>query len=147
MDLEWIIDAEESKLKDAWHIRKKVFIEEQRVEASIELDGLDQTAIHLIGYINQQPVANARIILKNNDTIAKIQRVAVLKEHRHQKLGSKLMHEIERWAKEHPTIQCLQLSSQDAAIPFYESLGFTVSNNTGYLDANIPHHDMEKKIA
>ena len=39
----------------------------------------------------------------------------------------------------------LRLEAQDYAIPFYEKLGFTVVGE-GFLDANIPHHAMEKTV-
>ena len=95
----------------------------------IELDGLDQQLIHLIGYIDNRPVATARINLNDTKTKAKIQRVAVIKEHRGQGLGFELMEEIERWArKTNPSIEVLSLSAQDSAIPFYEKLNYTITN-------------------
>ncbi|MBA5730089.1 GNAT family N-acetyltransferase [Aerococcaceae bacterium INB8] len=147
MKFTWVLDGDTSILKDAFDIRKKVFIYEQHVDPGIELDGLDQQLIHLIGYIDNRPVATARINLNDAKTKAKIQRVAVIKEHRGQGLGFELMEEIERWAKEtNPSIEVLSLSAQDPAIPFYEKLNYRITNEKGYLDANIPHHDMEKQL-
>ena len=147
MKFTWVLDGDTSKLKDAFDIRKKVFIYEQNVDPGLELDGLDQQLIHLIGYIDNQPVATARININDAKTKAKIQRVAVLKEQRGQRLGFKLMEEIERWAREtNPSIEVLSLSAQDPAIPFYEKLNYAITNEEGYLDANIPHHYMEKQI-
>lgn len=143
MIYKWIIDGDMDQIRDAIQIRRKVFIEEQAVSPELELDGLDQQLIHVIAYDNQQAAATARIFLKEDNTIAKIQRVAVLKDYRGQHIGYQLMKEIERWAKEsrYP-IKQLILSAQDSAIPFYNTLGFEVTNPEGYLDANIPHHDM-----
>lgn len=147
MKFTWVLDGDTSILKDAFDIRKKVFIYEQHVDPGIELDGLDQQLIHLIGYIDNRPVATARINLNDAKTKAKIQRVAVIKEQRGQGLGFELMEEIERWAKEtNPSIEVLSLSAQDPAIPFYEKLNYRITNEKGYLDANIPHHDMEKQL-
>ncbi|MFL2135277.1 GNAT family N-acetyltransferase [Ruoffia sp. FAM 24228] len=147
MKFTWVLDGDTSILKDAFDIRKKVFIYEQNVDPGIELDGLDQQLIHLIGYIDNRPVATARINLNDTKTKAKIQRVAVIKEHRGQGLGFELMEEIERWAKKNnPPIEVLSLSAQDSAIPFYEKLNYRITNEKGYLDANIPHHDMEKQL-
>ncbi|MBZ6528201.1 GNAT family N-acetyltransferase [Aerococcaceae bacterium DSM 111021] len=147
MKFNWVLDGDSTKIRDAFDIRRKVFINEQNVDPGLELDGLDQQLIHLIGYIDNIAVATARIDLKDEKTNAKIQRVAVVKEQRGNHVGHKLMEEIERWAKEtYPTIEVLTLSAQDTAIPFYEKLNYTITNEQGYLDANIPHHDMEKRL-
>lgn len=147
MNFTWILDGDTSQLKDAFAIRRNVFIEEQNVRPDLELDGLDQQLIHLIGYLDNQAVATARITLKEDNTVAKIQRVAVLKEQRGKHLGYQLMQEIERWANDSfPSIKTLILSAQDTAIPFYEKLNYQVTNDEGYLDANIMHHDMAKDI-
>ena len=148
MKFNWVIDGDSSQLRDAFNIRKEVFINEQNVDPGLELDGQDQQMIHIIGYLDTQAVSTARIYLKENNSIAKIQRVAVLKEQRGNHIGLKMMQEIERWAtNDSNTVQQLVLSAQDTAIPFYEKLGFIITTDEGYLDANIPHHDMAKSLS
>jgi predicted GNAT family N-acyltransferase len=39
----------------------------------------------------------------------------------------------------------LRIEAQDYTIPFYEKMGFTVVGD-GFLEANIPHHAMEKCV-
>lgn len=147
MIFKWIEDGDLNQLKEAFEIRQKVFIEEQNVSPDEELDGLDQQLIHVIAYNDSKATATARIYLKEDNSIAKIQRVAVLKDFRGQHIGFKLMEEVERWARDNRLpIKQLILSAQDTAIPFYEKLGFEVTNPEGYLDANIPHHDMAKTL-
>lgn len=147
MIFKWIEDGDLIQLKEAFEIRQKVFIEEQNVSPDEELDGLDQQLIHVIAYNDSKAAATARIYLKEDNSIAKIQRVAVLKDFRGQHIGFKLMEEVERWARDNRLpIKQLILSAQDTAIPFYEKLGFEVTNPEGYLDANIPHHDMAKTL-
>jgi predicted GNAT family N-acyltransferase len=39
----------------------------------------------------------------------------------------------------------LRIEAQDYTIPFYEKMGFAVVGD-GFLEANIPHHAMEKCV-
>ena len=72
------------------HIRTKVFQSEQGVSAELEFDGLDDEAVHLLAYLDDQAVGTARI--RNIDAVtAKIERLAVLPEARKQGIGKKLM--------------------------------------------------------
>lgn len=147
MKFKWVIDGDISELKDAFNIRKEVFINEQNVDPGLELDGLDQQLIHIIGYLDDQAVSTARVDLKEDGKVLKIQRVAVLKNQRGNHIGFKMMQEIERWAiNDSKSVEELILSAQDTAIPFYEKLGYSITNEEGYLDANIMHHDMAKTL-
>ena len=129
-------------------IRRVVFIEGQSVPEDLEIDGLDDTALHFLTTIDGQPVATARVRLISNDEgkqdaqkIAKIERVAVLEQHRGKALGKHLMMFILEHIRTTPSISMAKLGSQEHAIPFYEKLGFT-RLNTPYMDAGIPHDDM-----
>jgi len=44
-----------------------------------------------------------------------------------------------------PNFKTLRIEAQDYTIPFYEKMGFTVVGD-GFLEANIPHHAMEKCV-
>lgn len=70
---------------DALSIRETVFINEQNVDKSEEIDALENQCIHVVAYKNLIPVATARLHPKD-DNVGKIQRVAVLKEFRGKKL-------------------------------------------------------------
>ena len=71
-------------------IRRSVFQEEQGVAPEIEFDGQDETAEHLLAYLDNQPVGTARIRSLNKQT-AKIERLAVLPPARGKGIGKKLM--------------------------------------------------------
>lgn len=137
-------DLSSTIYKDALTIRKTVFVQEQHVDESLEIDDLEDKALHIVGYANNQACCTARLIEKENGLI-KIQRVAVLKEFRNKGIGLLLLQEIERLAREFFEASKLLLDSQNHAIPFYEKSGFTVYGD-GFLDANIPHHHMEKVL-
>lgn len=144
MNFEWTTDIESPIYKDSLALRKKVFVEEQKVPMELEVDELENQTIHVVGYNNQQAIATARIYEKNPHAY-KIQRVAVDSQLRGQKIGMQLMQEVERYVSSlngHTMI----LEAQDYAIPFYEKLDFVITDPNGFMDAGIPHHSMEKKL-
>lgn len=128
----------------ALKLRREIFIEEQNVSEEEEIDGKDDECWHIVGFEEDTAVATARLYFLD-DTTLKIQRVCVSKSVRGKKVGYQLMQAIENWAKSNH-IHLMKLSSQDHVIDFYRQVGFEISNEEGYLDANIPHHDMEKNI-
>lgn len=144
MIFEWTTDIESATYKDALKIRHNVFVEEQKVPLELEIDELEDKTLHVVGYFDGKAVATARIYEKYSKTY-KIQRVAVDSELRGQQLGAKLMQEVERYISEIGG-HAMVLDAQDYAMPFYEKLGFKVTNSEGFLDAGIPHHSMEKEL-
>ena len=117
-------------------IRRKVFIEEQKVPEKLEWDEYDKTSLHiLVLNHHQQPVATGRI-----KPDGQIGRMAVLKEYRHQGIGTEIIKALIEYARQqgYPNIY---LHAQTSAIPFYKHFGFTEYGNE-FLDANIPHKSM-----
>ena len=47
--------------EDAFSVRRKVFVEEQGVPLSLELDELDKTADHFVVYTENTPIGAGRI--------------------------------------------------------------------------------------
>jgi len=130
------------EILDAFSVRDRVFIEEQGVDPKIEHDQYDESAIHIVSYLNEQPIGAARIRLI--DEQGKIQRVAILKPFRNQGYGKKLMIALEEIIAQHE-IQSIQLNAQTHAIPFYESIGFEI-NSRPFYEAGIEHVSMNKKL-
>lgn len=128
---------------DAYDVRKRVFVDEQGVPISLEIDEFDNTASHFIVYDEQQPIGAGRI--REIDTgVGKVERVCVLKELRGKHLGNLIMHELEKHAKS-ANMNKIVLNAQSYAVPFYEKLGYTVTSPE-FMDADIPHRAMEKEI-
>ncbi|MCT4396761.1 GNAT family N-acetyltransferase [Periweissella beninensis] len=126
---------------DALAIRKSVFVAEQNIDISLELDNLDDVATHFVVYLNKQPIATARIH-RTNDNGWHLQRVATLKSFRHQGVASMLMHNIESNAST-LGITYLTLGAQLQAKDFYQKLGF-IAQGSIFLDAGIQHITMCK---
>ena len=119
-------------------LRSIVFIGEQNVPEAEEWDGLDDQALHLLGWRDGTAVATARMFL-NGDT-AKVGRVCVLAGARGTGAGAAIMRGAIAAAREGGARR-VRLSSQVHAIPFYEKLGF-VAHGPEYPDAGIAHRDM-----
>ncbi len=137
-------DTSSGIYSDALALRKTVFIEEQNVDEALEIDELEDKTLHIVGYDGDAPVCTARLLKKEDDSV-KIQRVAVAAAHRNRGLGRLLLDTIEKIAKSDLDASRLILDSQDHAISFYEKAGYAVKGE-GFLDANIPHHFMEKSL-
>ena len=118
------------------YIREQVFIKEQGVPATLEWDGLDQEAIHLLAITpSQQPVGTVRML---ND--GHIGRMAVLDEWRNQGVGHQLLKDILQVARQ-LRLKKVFLSAQTSAIDFYARFGF-VSHGEVFMDADIEHQNM-----
>ena len=121
------------------HLRRVVFIQEQGVSEADEVDGLDDSALHLLAFLDDRPMGTARLLLKG--ATGKIGRVCVLPEARGTGLGAALIRaSIDHFAAD-PAYAQVYLSAQVPALAFYEKLGFT-AHGPEYDDAGIPHRDM-----
>ncbi len=121
-------------------IREHVFILEQHVPIALEWDELDADATHLLAF-NQHAQAIACARLLDNGSIG---RMAVLLEKRGAGVGAALLRTAINIGKQR-NLKVVRLSAQAHAIAFYEKAGFVVVSDV-YLDANIPHVDMQLKI-
>ena len=120
-------------------VRENVFIKEQNVPPALEWDGEDNDALHLLALDNDDVIGTARML---ND--GHIGRMAVLPEHRQQGVGSMLLTTLIELAKARK-LKRVFLSAQVAAIPFYKNHQFVVTSDE-YMDAGIPHKDMERDL-
>lgn len=118
------------------YVREQVFIKEQGVPSTLEWDGLDQDAFHLIALTAiQQPVGTVRMLKDGH-----IGRMAVLNEWRNQGIGQQLLMRIIELARPLELKQVF-LAAQASAIDFYTRYGF-VAHGEEYMDAGIPHQNM-----
>ena len=124
-------------------LRRTVFIEEQNVPEDLEVDGLDEGALHILARDGSQPVGAARLLLKGH--VAKIGRVCVLKQYRGTGAGQALIRCALDVAKAQNGVTLAQLGAQTHALGFYESLGFKPFGPV-YDEAGIPHRDMERAL-
>ncbi len=119
-------------------MREQVFIEEQGFQN--EFDDIDARSWHLVIYDYHTPIGCARMYDENGVVI--FGRIAVIKEKRHKHLGSYILHELEKKARELGYLEAM-LSAQVNAKAFYEKNGY-VAYGEEYLDEFCPHIHMKK---
>ncbi|MDM7933298.1 GNAT family N-acetyltransferase [Tabrizicola sp.] len=124
-------------------LRRTVFIDEQGVSEADEVDGLDETAIHLVARDGDRPVGTARLLVKG--TTGKIGRVCVLAEKRGTGLGAALIRAALDELCRQPGLTNAYLGSQSHATGFYEKLGFAIEGDE-FMDAGIPHRHMRRAL-
>jgi predicted GNAT family N-acyltransferase len=130
--------------EQAYFIRKKVFVDEQKVPLEEEIDQYEDEATHFVLYTDDlaSPIGAGRF--RVIDGLGKVERICVLRESRQKGSGAALMNGIEDYAQK-KQIKKLKLNAQTQAIPFYQKLGYqTVSEE--FLDAGIPHKTMIKEL-
>lgn len=130
--------------KDSEIVRKAVFVDEQGYPLSEEFDFHDNECAHFMIYDGKKPVATARIFLIENN-VAKLGRIAVLKQYRGEHLGARLMNALILRARQ-MNADSMYISAQTYAVPFYEKFGFHAYGEE-YLDIHIPHYDMKAEIS
>lgn len=130
-------EADQHRICD---IRYRVFIREQGVPATLEWDGLDATAIHLLGRFGKDPAcATARLLPSGQ-----IGRMAVLREQRGHGLGSRLLQALLAAATD-AGLQRLYLHAQLPAQAFYQRHGFE-SHGEIFVEAGIRHRLMSRRL-
>lgn len=129
-------------LETCLHIRRVVFVDEQGVPESEELDGLDDQCTHFLATAGGEPVGTARLRLV--DGKAKAQRVAVLRQSRGAGIGRSLMASLEAVARTRGAREVV-LAAQVSAIPFYQRIAY-VAEGEEFMDAGIPHRWMKRPL-
>ena len=122
-------------------LRERVFVVEQNCPY-LELDGLDEHCLHILGRQEGTIVATTRILppgLKYPE--ASIGRVVTSEEVRGSGLGKALMAATLDAIEEQYGPCPIRLSAQSYLIAFYESFAFARVSEE-YLEDNIPHVDM-----
>lgn len=137
-----VVDYRE-KLSDIQLIRIQVFQVEQGVDPALEFDGLDESAEHLLAYLDNQPVGTTRIRYLDHQT-AKIERLAVLSAARGQGIGNQLMEKALDVLVQ-KDIQKVMIHAQEYVKNLYYKLGFEEVGER-FEEAGISHIKMIKKL-
>ncbi|MGE6204425.1 GNAT family N-acetyltransferase [Guptibacillus hwajinpoensis] len=135
------IETEEA-LKEAFKIRKNVFIDEQGTPAEEEYDEFDSldTAEHILVLDEDQAVGTARWRIV--DGVGKFERICILKSHRKLGIGNLIVHKLEELAIK-KNITKVKLHGQVQAESFYHKLGYETKSDV-FMEDGIPHILMRK---
>ncbi|GGD50236.1 GNAT family N-acetyltransferase [Muriicola marianensis] len=124
-------------------LRAEVFVVEQEC-AYLDVDGLDQKALHVLGYGPEKISAYTRIF-KAGDYFddPSIGRVVVSSEFRGKALGKKIMEASLKYIESNLNSKHTVISAQLYLTKFYEDMGF-LPEGAEYLEDDIPHIRMRR---
>jgi len=135
----------DQELQEAFKIREIVFIDEQECPPEEEFDGLDEESIHFIAYITGEPVGTSRY--RTTDKGVKLERFAVLKEHRGKGVGKRLVQTaIVQIAATFEAGTLLYMHAQLDAMSLYARYGFEKVGDK-FVEAGIEHFLMKKTLS
>jgi len=126
-------------------VRFRVFVGEQRVPMEEELDEIDATATHAIVLNNNEVVATGRVFYRDEDSAARIGRMAVDVEYRRQGIGGRLLQFLEDEATAQG-VSTYILNAQVYVKDFYSAHGY-IERGEEFLEADIVHILMRKEAA
>lgn len=127
-------------------IRRNVFIDEQGVDESLEIDAFDViggTCTHYYATVDGIPTAACRLMNKGQG-IAKLQRFCVLPAFRMKGVGRFMLEALEAICRADGYAK-IEMGAQCRAVPFYEACGYAVVSGI-FMDAGIEHVRMEKNF-
>jgi hypothetical protein len=133
--------------ENAKEIRSKVFEKEQGF--TDEFDEIDRKATHIVVYDTTKeekiPIGTCRIFKKENDELEYIiGRIAVIKEARENKIGSKMVSEAEKYVMKNGGKR-MSLHAQCRVKEFYKKLGYEEYGSVED-DQGCPHIWMRKDL-
>jgi len=121
-------------------LRTRVFVEEQNVPSSLEMDGRDAESAHVKALIDDVIIGTGRLLPNGF-----IGRMCVLREYRNRGIGTMMLKNLVQQAAERGH-QNVSLNSQSYVIPFYQKFGFTADSEE-FIEAGILHRRMILNIA
>lgn len=129
------------ELYNLLQLRSEVFVVEQACVYQ-DIDGKDQNALHVLGYLGEKLVAYTRMF-KPGDYFeyASIGRVVVRAHERKFKYGYTIMEASIEAVKIHYNTNTIKISAQTYLKRFYNNLGFKEIGEE-YLEDDIPHIGM-----
>ena len=113
-------------------VRRTVFVKGQGVDEKIDFDGKDNKCAHLLLLLANEAAGTLRI--RRTEEGTKLERIAVLEEHRGKQFGKLLVESALGLVSGRVYIHA-QTTSKD----FYQKVGFVIEDPTVYYEANIPH--------
>jgi predicted GNAT family N-acyltransferase len=126
------------------HVRRTVFIEEQRIAEQDEWDALDPVVTHVLAFAPGDAAKRDAVGTGRLEPTGKIGRVAVLPQYRGTGTGNALMRRLMDLAQERGFTE-VYLNAQVTAAGFYERLGFR-ADGPEFDEVGIPHLRMRRSV-
>jgi len=135
--------AKDDELDRCHEIRRRVFVDEQGIPETLDLDGLDVLCVHWLAFEGEQAIGTARLRFVEG-VRARAERVAVLADWRMRGVGAALLAAIEAEALLKGCSEVV-VHAQAQTVPFYEQLGF-VAYGDEFEEAGIPHRELRRRL-
>jgi predicted GNAT family N-acyltransferase len=142
MTINYFFTDDKDIIRQAYALRKLVFVQEQQVPEELELDEFDATALHGVAQMDGKVVGVLRLLVE--DKKGHLGRLAVSKALRGQGIGQQLVILTEAKAKELKLSE-IYFHAQTHAMRFYEKLGYQTRGEV-FDEAGIEHIEMYKEL-
>ncbi|CAE7337273.1 unnamed protein product [Symbiodinium necroappetens] len=115
-------------------LRREVFVQEQKLPAEAEEDGLDPDALHIMCTEDSQLIATGRVLITGHEceSRAVLARVAVKADHRGRGLGSRIVQELETLARSRGASHA-SLTPHHYLERFYSRMGYRRPSNDAII--------------
>lgn len=135
--------ASDADLREAFDVRRQVFVREQGISEDLVFDGNDRDALHVIVKDGERAIGTARVRFLGNKQ-AKLERMAVTKAFRRRGIGRGIIAFLDQELK-NKQVQQVVIHAQEGAVEFYKLCGFKESGSP-FWEANIKHIKMLRRL-
>lgn len=122
-------------------VRKVVFVKEQKVPLSLEIDEHEKSSKHVIVFLKSKSIGCARIRTAGKNI--KLERIALYKKYRGRGIGNEVMKYLICYCKKKKPME-IYMHAQKYLIKFYEKFGFRRRGKV-FEEAGIDHVEMYLK--
>jgi len=139
-----ISQPREKDMDQYFELRWRVLRKPWNQPRGSEIDEMDDRAIHLAAYDGDRIVAVARLHF-NSEEEAQIRYMAVDERYRNRGIGSEMLKELERVAREKGA-KYIVLEARENAVNFYLKNGYVMVKKSFLLFDSIQHYRMMKRL-
>lgn len=127
-----------------YDIRWRILRKPWKQPRGSEKDPLEEKSIHLMACLNKKIIAVGRLHF-NSDIEAQIRYMAVELKFQKKGIGTLLLRELEKIAK-NKGAHYIILNGRDIALQFYQKNGYTILNKAHTIFGSIEHWKMKKNL-
>ena len=129
----------------AYYVRIQAMARKHQIPLDVEFDEHDTPQTQYIVVVdNYLPVATCRMYALDAQNVI-LGRIVVLPEYRHQGLGTLVVREAEKWAKELGYSSAV-VESRDNKIQFYENMGYVADYSQKIVGETFTCFRMTKEL-
>lgn len=129
----------------AYYVRIQAMARKHQIPLDVEFDVHDTPETKYIVIVDDYlPIATCRLYAIDNTRIM-LGRIVVLPEYRNQGIGTLVVKEAEKWAKELGFATAV-VESRDNKVHFYETLGYVVDYSKEIVGETFTCYRMEKTL-